>query len=286
MSTSPAETKVATATPESRSGIDILTIIAIAIVTYLASTFAHEALGHGLAALISGLHVTRLTSVDLEVNFTNVSLGKVRFVAAAGCIANVILAIIAIMLFRYTRRGSPATRFFLWLLATNNLLIPGGYLMVLTFLGIGDWSDFVQGLPSVLVWKIGLTLLGVLISFAGLWWGGRNIDIFLGPEKRLRSRRSLTLTLTAYLAGGTANTLAGALNPTSPMLILISAAASSFGGTIWLLWINSFARNPRPTTPEVPLIVSRSWLWIGLGVVALLIYFLVLGPGLPRSTFL
>ena len=275
---------VETSSPgETAAHIDIVTVSAIAIITFLISTVAHEALGHGLASLLVGLHPTRVSSVDLEVSFAGIPAWKVRVIAAAGCAANLVLAGIAIILLRVLRTERPTTRFFLWLLGTNNLLIPGGYMMVLTFVGIGDWNDFVQGLPDVFVWQLVITLLGVIISLAGLFWGARNIDPFLGVQKRQRGRRALTLTLTAYLAGATANTLAGILNPTSPMLILISAAASSFGGTVWLLWINAAISRPQPTTPAVALTPQRDWLWIILGIVALLVYFLVLGPGLPRS---
>jgi hypothetical protein len=282
-----ATQSVETSSPgETAAHIDIVTVSAIAIVAFLISTVAHEALGHGLVSLLVGLHPTRVSSVDLEVSFTGIPAWKVRVVAAAGCVANLVLAGIAITLLRVLRTETPTTRFFLWLLGTNNLLIPGGYMMVLTFVGIGDWNDFVQGLPNMFVWRLGITLLGVIISLAGLFWGARNIDPFLGNQKRVRGRRALTLTLTAYLAGATANTLAGILNPTSPMLILISAAASSFGGTIWLLWINAAIGRSQPTTPAIALTPQRDWLWITLGIVALLVYFLVLGPGLPRSVFL
>jgi hypothetical protein len=263
--------------------IDLLTIVAIAIVTYLASTIMHEALGHGLVALILGMHPTRVTSVDLEVSFNGVAAWKMRSVAAAGCVANVVLALIAIFLFLTLRtKTSAATRFFFWLLATNNLLIPGGYMMVLTFLGFGDWNDFVQGLPNQFAWRLAITIVGVVLSLLGLFWGIRSIDAFLGREGR--GKRAILLTLTAYLAGGIANTLAGVLNPTSAALVITSAAASSFGGTIWLLWINVGVSKPRVTTPATPLTPQRSLLWLALGVLALLIYFLVLGPGLPRAT--
>lgn len=72
------------------------------------------------------------------------------------------------------------------------------------------------------------------------------------------------------------------LNPTSPILILISAAASSFGGTAFLLWIPLAVVKRRATTPDSPLTPRRDWVWIGLGIVALVVYFVVLGPGLPR----
>jgi len=286
MSSSSVNTSAASLPIDMSARVDILTVAAIAVVTYFLSTLAHEAVGHGLASVLVGLHVQRVTSVDLEVSFIGIPAWKVRVVAAAGCVANLVLAGLAMVLLRVTTRRTPTTRFFLWLLATNNMLIPGGYLMVLTFLGIGDWNDFVQGLPNVFLWQLGLTLLGVLLSFTGLLWGAQHIDQFLGRDARLRGRRVLALTLTAYLAGSAANTFAGILNPTSPTLILISAAASSFGGTVWLLWINAFTRKVRTTTPEMALVPERSWFWIGLGLLALILYLLVLGPGLPRTSLL
>ena len=92
--------------------VDILTIAAIAIVTYFLSTLAHEALGHGLASVLVGLHVQRVTSVDLEVSFVGILAWKVRVVAVAGCLANLILAGLAMVLLRVTARKTPTTRFF------------------------------------------------------------------------------------------------------------------------------------------------------------------------------
>ncbi len=265
-----------------KTRIDLLTVAAIAIVAYLLSTIIHEALGHGLASLLLGLHPTRVTSVDLEVSFTGTPIWQVRFVAAAGCAANIIAALIVLALERFTHKASPATRYFLWLLATVNLLIPGGYLMVLSFAGFGDWHDFVQGISQPFYWQIGLTLLGVIISLSGLYIGVRTLNPFLGIDKDQRLRRARQMILVSYLAGSIVDTLAAVLNPTDPMLILISAAAASFGGTAFLLFIWRLVVNARANTAEVLVTPTRNWVWIGLGCAALLVYFVVLGPGLPR----
>lgn len=262
--------------------IDLLTSAAIAIVTYLVSVIVHEALGHGLATLLVGVPPIRLTSVDLEWNEKLVQVWQLRVVAAAGSVGNLVTALIGMALLRWLRNLSVPTRYFLWLLTTNNLLIPGGYMMVLTLAGIGDWDAFVQGLPAVLVWRIGITLVGIIISLLGLFWGARNLDPFLGQERSQRVHRSWTLILTSYLVGSTVDTLAGVLNPTSPILILISAAASSFGGTAFLLWIPWIVSKSQATAPDPPLTPRRDWLWIGLGMAALVVYFVGLGPGLPR----
>ncbi len=275
-----------TAPQETAARIDILTVVAIGICTYLLDSIIHEVLGHGLTALLLGLHPQRVTSVELIISYVGVPDWQRRIVNAAGCGAQLLVAFLVLGCMRLVPAVRDAnTRYFLWLLSTTNLLIPGGYLMVLTLAGIGDWDNFVMGLPSPLLWKLGLTLLGGLISLLGLFLGARNLDQFAGrsmsgPETR-RGRR-VKLTFIPYLAGSAALTISAVFNPTDPSLILISGAAASFGGTAFLMLINSVAQKPVATTPENPLTPTRNWLWIGLGVVALLVYFVVLGPGLPR----
>ncbi len=240
----------------------------------------HEAFGHGLVSIALALHPTRVTSVDLEVSLRHAPFWKARSVAAAGCAANLLLAGFAMLAGSLVAWRSAATRYFLWLLTVINLLSPGGYLMALTFPGIGDWGDFVRGLSHPLAWKSVLTLLGVGISLYGLRWGIRHLGPFLGEP--LHRRRAWNLTLIPYLAGSVTNTLAGALNPTSPKLILISAAAASFGGTCWLLWIGSLAARRRTLISRPQNTLVRNVRWQVAGIISLVIYFFVLGPGLPR----
>ncbi|MGH9507123.1 MAG: hypothetical protein ACRD13_09395 [Terriglobales bacterium] len=256
------------------------TVVAIAVLVYFLGTVIHEALGHGLAALLVGLHPARVTSVDLEVSFRGVALGKMRFVAAAGCIANGVAAVVAIAGWRRSRNASGATKFFWWLLATINLLIPGGYLMFGSPIGFGDWGQFELGLSPLWAWKLGLTILGLAISLLGVWWGARHLGAFLppGPARRTATWR---LVLGSYLAGGIASAAAGAMNPTSPVLIATSAAAASFGGTAWLLWIGGIAVRQRAGGSQRREILA-SGRWRIAGLLALVIYIAVLGPGLPR----
>ncbi len=260
---------------------DTPTLMAIAITAYLCGVVIHEALGHGLMALLLGLHPTRVSSVDLEVSFRQAAMWKMRMVSAAGCAANLMLAGVAIWAGRRARKSSGATQYFFWLLAVINLLSPGGYLMVLTFPGIGDWGDFTRGLHPLWIWKSGLTALGLMISIMSLRWGVRHLRVFLGQEEGHR-RRAWKLTLLPYLTGSTINTLAGILNPVSPWLILISAAAASFGGTSWLIWIGAESARRKPHTGLTALTISRHQGWLAMGAAALAVYFFVLGPGWPR----
>lgn len=324
------------------------TVVAIAILVDFLSVLAHEALGHGLAALVVGLHPSRVSSVDLVVSFRGAALWQMRVVSAAGCAANLALAGIALAVWRRAatltgagpspayggasrlpagwagaphsparpagrwgarpldgpgagrpaefrgllrRRGSPSqrrdpldwyppARFFWWLLATVNLLIPGGYLLFGAPIGFGDWGDFDRGLHPLWAWKIALTALGLAISLAGLRWGAKHLRSLV-PSGAQGRRSAWRFTLWPYLTGGFVSMAAAAFNPTSPILIVTSAAAASFGGTCWLLWIGSIvARHPPHGDPPPPL--RREPRWMVAGAVALALYLAVLGPGLPR----
>lgn len=259
---------------------DLWTVIGIALVVGLLAVFVHEGLGHGLAVVLTGHTLTRVTSVDAEFDEGAIGAGTLRIIAAAGPFANLVLGFLAWGSLRAARRAH--TRYFLWLLGFSNLLVAWGYLLALSFVGFGDVHAFMDGLPLKPLWQTVSTAIGVACSIVALRIAVRLLDPFLGWEQGARQRRARTLTLVPYFAIGISAVIAGALNPTSPTLILISAAAASFGGNAFMAWLPMWIHAEGPTTPRAPLVVGRSWLWIGAGVVALLLRVAVLGPGLPR----
>jgi len=105
------------------------------------------------------------------------------------------------------------------------------------------------------------------------------LEPFLGVDPG-RLRRSHGVALWPYLAGGAMYVVAGLLNPESPQLVLISAAAASFGGTSLLAWYpRVVARKPAPEG-LTPLTVQRSTAWIAAAVVIAVAFVLLLGPGI------
>jgi hypothetical protein len=81
--------------------------------------------------------------------------------------------------------------------------------------------------------------------------------------------------------------IAGALNPRGAILILISAAASTFGGTSGLLWATKWLKSKSivPLGAEGnPIVIQRSWPWSVLAAVATLFFIVVLGPSIRFAT--
>src|SRR5450432_1363503 len=86
----------------------------------------------------------------------------------------------------------------------------------------------------------------------------------IGSDRERRFARAVRLSRMPYFAGGILACVAGSLNPQGMILVALSAAASTFGGTSGLLWIMYWLRGdriPSGSEPE-PMPIRRSWPWI------------------------
>jgi hypothetical protein len=75
--------------------------------------------------------------------------------------------------------------------------------------------------------------------------------------------------------------LAGALNPRGMILILVSAAASTFGGTSGLLWDTNWLRRGTmiPFGPSAePMPIERTWPLIVAVCLVTIAFVIILGP--------
>ena len=92
------------------------------------------------------------------------------------------------------------------------------------------------------------------------------LEPFLGAGAETRATRSRTLTLVPYLVGGTLFVVAGLLKPHCVSLVLISAAAASFGGTSLLAWYRTVWTRRVPAVgrgPAARCAAERAWLLLG-----------------------
>jgi len=131
------------------------------------------------------------------------------------------------------------------------------------------------------VWRIGLSVAGAVLYFGvapRLIVPG--LRLFLGPDPSARPGRVRRLTLLPYLVGGATFVAAGLLNPHGLGLVLISAVAASFGGTSLLAWYPAVWLGRAPVEPAAAVGVQRSPGWIALGLLTLLLFVGVLGPGI------
>ena len=254
---------------------DLPTIAAIAIVATVITTVIHEALGHGGACVATGGVPLVISSVHFECS------AEPRLVAAGGTLANLLFGALFWALARSVKQ-SPHWRYFFWLLMTFNLFDAGGYFLFSGIGNIGDWAAVIAGWHPAWAWRIALIALGAItyfVLFVPLCL--RELLPFAGTNPGIRVRRARQLTLTPYLTCGILSCVAGAFNPVGPILILISAAAASFGGKSGLAWMWTLLHNPKfKTTKPQMLELKRSPTWIIAAAVLAIAFVAVLGPGI------
>lgn len=264
--------------PES-SRLHLPTIAAIGVAAYLLANVAHELIGHGGACLLAGGRPTAFSSAWLQSDTTGLSPWALRFEAAGGTLTNFALGLLLMALAPWARRRSPHLLAFVWLGLAANLLPAAGYMMVSPLAGFGDWRAFVDGLQPLLAWKLGVTVLGLLLSCASLFAVVRHVEPFLGRDVAQRKPRARRLCWVPYLcAGAVVFPLSAAQNPLGARFVLTTLLAH-LGGSAWLVWAPEWVRGPRTQSVEPPLGVPAHRGWLAAGLLAALFCIFVLGPG-------
>jgi hypothetical protein len=266
--------EVATRTP---ARADSLTVASIALLAYMLGNLLHEGAGHGGACLISGGQPLVLSSVHFECS------ADTRLVMAGGTLANFIAAALFFFLGRMASRDHPRWKYFCWTAMTVNLFTATGYFLFSGIGGIGDWADFIRGLGPQWIWRIGLAIFGAVTYFLAARLSLLELRSFIGSDPEQRYRRAVRLSAIPYFAGGILMCVAGALNPRGMILILISAAASTFGGTSGLLWSTNWLRRGKMIPfgpPAEPMLIERSWVLIVAVCAVSIAYIFILGPSI------
>jgi hypothetical protein len=261
--------------PKPAPPLHSLTVAAIAILAYMLGNVLHEGLGHGGACLLIGAKPLVLSSVHFECSADS------RLVMAGGTLVNLLAAAVFFFLGRLTTPRHPRLRYFFWIAMTVNLYTGTGYFLFSGIGGIGDWGDFIQGLGPQWPWRIGLTIFGAFTYAVAARISLLELRSLIGTDKQQRYQRALRLTAIPYFAGGILMCIAGALNPKGMILILISAAASTFGGTSGLMWATNWLKHGPMIPygpPAEPLPIEKSWPLIATASAIAIAFIAVLGP--------
>lgn len=267
-----------TSSPHPARNIDVPTLIAIALAAYAITNVVHEGLGHGGMCLLVGGRPLELSAVYFDYDHTTVSESGAKWISAGGTLANLVLAALAWVGLRATGRANTPGRYFLWLLMTVSLLQATGYWLFSGLAGVGDWVKVIAHQEPLVLWRLLLATAGGVGYYLSLRLSLSALNAFLpiGEGRLVLARR---LMFVPYVAGAALYILAGLLNPVSPILILISAAAASLGGTSGLAWSHNLLRNQARFAPiqGTPLTIPRSVPWLATGTVVAMVFIVVLG---------
>ncbi len=216
------------------SGHSKATIVSMAVIASAAATLLHEGLGHGVVAAVRGDVVTALTSNHLSAERPD------KWVDAGGTIVNLVVGVLALVVSR--RLGGRANaRYFFWILAAMNLLPGAGYFLFSGVFAVGDWNEVIRGLPHQVAWRVGLALLGVLLTVVVV----RALAVAVRPFVVTNSEYN-TIGRLPYYAGCVFSCVAGALDPLGWKMMLLSTMPAAFGGTSGLMWADSLMPREAP----------------------------------------
>lgn len=260
---------------------DLLTVAAITIVATVVANLIHEGLGHGGMCIATGLQPLALSTVHFECS------SDTRLVAAGGTIANLVFGALFWASARAVKQ-SASWRYFFWLLMTFNLLEAGGYFLFSGIGDFGDWAMVVEGWQPAWAWRIALIVVGtVTYFFLFVPLCVRESRPFLGKDENIRVRRARRFMLASYFTSGVLSCVAGALNPVGHMLILLSAAAASFGGHSALAWMWTLLYGPRIPNSELQMPeLERSHGWMIASAILAIVFVAWLGPGVKVQSSL
>ena len=229
------------------------------------------------ACILTGQTPISLSAVSMECSHDS------QFVLAGGTVANFLASALFFLLGRRTGPRHPHWKYFFWVAASTNLLSATGYFLFSGAGGFGDWAEFIQGLQPVWAWRAALAVLGGASYAIALAFLLRQLQPFVGLRGRAAVPVAQRLCWTPYLCGGIVECLAGLLNPQGMILVALSAAASTFGGSSGLFWGPYWlpALQSAPATPPLP--IRRSNAWIAAAAVLAAAFVATLGPGLRLS---
>jgi hypothetical protein len=267
-------------TPGTRAPADSLTVASISILAYVLGNVLHEGLGHGGACVLTGGEPLVLSSVDFECS------SDTRLVMAGGTLINLAAGAAFFALGRLTRRSYPCSKYFFWIAMAVNFFTGTGYFLFSGIGGIGDWAEFIQGLGPQWGWRTALAILGAVTYWLAARISLLELRPLIGSDKVERYRRAVRLASIPYFAGGILMCIAGAFNPHGMILILISAAASTLGGTSGLMWTPSLLNHGTLIPygpPAEPVPIPRSWPLILASCAIALAFIAVLGPSVRFS---
>jgi hypothetical protein len=263
-----------------RLEIDVLTLAAISIVAWALVVIMHEIVGHAGFAAIMGIPVRAVSTTTVFLEWDKIkTIEEYRLIHIGGTLMNLLTGVIAIFLLHYVDRFSKSMRYFLWLFATMSFVVVIMYLISATAIGAGDWMEVITDLEPKNLYVAMIVCIGILIAIPGYILPLR---VWM-PDLRGNRSTLLKVTVIPVLVLIIIQTLSVLGSPFAfypPELSHLGASIFIFIHFIlWIILVNVIPVSQASKELE-GIGLDRSSHWLVAGVVVLIVFVFILGPGL------
>lgn len=262
-----------------RVEIDTPTLVTVSALAWATANVLHEIVGHAGAAVVLGIPVRAISTTTAFIDWEEIeSAAQVRIISAAATSVNLLTGVLALGALRWLDVKSTAMRYFLWLFAVVSFTMVTWNMVTLPLLGAGDWGDFAERLDHAGLWTAWVVAAGVVVAIVGY---RLPLRLFL-PDLHDRPGLRHKITLVPVTAMIVVQTLSVTMSPfaTAPAETnhLFASVFAYAHLMVWALLVNRGV-GPRSTLPAGDIALNRSTGWLAAGLVIVMVFIAVLGPG-------
>ena len=263
-----------------RVEIDTATLFTVSALAWATANVFHEIVGHAGSAVALGIPVRAVSTTTALIDWEEIeSAAQVRVIVGAATPVDVLTGVLALAALRWLNVKSMPMRYFLWLFASISFTMATWNMVTSPLLGGGDWEDLAEGLNNAGLWTAGVVAAGVVVAIVGYRLPLRLFMSDLRDHPGLRHRIVLVPLATIVVV----QTLSVAFSPfaTAPpesngLLASVFAYAHL---AVWASLVNRGV-GPRSTRPAGDIALNRSTGWLAGGLVIVMVFIAVLGPGI------
>lgn len=261
--------------------VDLLTVFGIALLVVSINVTKHEGV-HALTCLVTGGTLLEFSAQHVDCDAPSVAAGKL--VSASSAIVDVLIGLGLYYWLQKSREINAPTKFALWLFMFVNLTGGVGYLAFSGVLGVGDYANVIEGWQPAWLWRVLMSVVGLALFMLCVAMALKIVGQFIGgTDQKEQVGRLQRIGLTAYVGGIFTAAAAGFFNEHGitglPAVAGIFAAIGAGSPLAWMAqWFQADMFEKRSAMTN--LTFGRSWAYIVVGLIAVLIYALVLGPGI------
>jgi len=264
---------------ESKSRIDILTLIAISVIAWSLANFLHEAIGHAGSAALLGIPVRAVSTTTMYIEWSQIdSAAQNVIIHAAGTGLNLFSGIIALLLLRSQKVTDSATRYFLWLFSTVSFILVTINLISAPLIGGGDFSVIIQETENRQMWKAIIIGVGVILTIPGYVLPLR----YWLPNMRGHRKTLLIITVIPALTMIIVQSLSLVGSPFSRLPPeynhLLASVFAYLHFVLWVILVNILP-VPKSTRSIESIRFPRSIIYLSIGLFVGIFFITVLGPG-------